>query len=126
MKNKKKHISKEERFFIEKMLKTGTSLSSIAEILDRGLATISEEVNRNGGKDKYSSQTSQDRADSLQDRKKEHSNKLLRNKALKKFVDKNLLEGLSPEMISNLSRKKSSPEYVSSKSIRKYLKGRLI
>ena len=46
--NKKKHLQKEERFCIEKMLKKDRSFSEISRTLGRGLSTISEEVNGNG------------------------------------------------------------------------------
>jgi len=49
LKNKKKHLQKEERFCIEKMLKQGKSFGEISRVLGRGLSTISEEVNENGG-----------------------------------------------------------------------------
>ena len=53
MANKKKHLLDEERFCIEKMLGVGKSYGEIARTLGRGLSTISEEVNGNGGRDKY-------------------------------------------------------------------------
>ena len=51
MANKRGHLVKEERFFIEKSLRVGDSLRSIAIRLERGVSTISEEVIRNGGVD---------------------------------------------------------------------------
>ncbi|MFA6258816.1 MAG: helix-turn-helix domain-containing protein, partial [Candidatus Paceibacterota bacterium] len=53
LKNKKKHLKKEERFCIERMLKMGKSFGEIARTLDRGLSTISGEANGNGGRGRY-------------------------------------------------------------------------
>ncbi len=43
-KNKKKHIQKEERFCLEKLLKQEMSFSEIARVLGRGLSTISGQM----------------------------------------------------------------------------------
>src|SRR5438874_1989187 len=108
MGNKKKHLSKEERFFIEKMLKTGNSISIIAKLLERGLSTISEEISRNGGRKGYSLNTSTNRAYYKQYKKKVIYNKIILNKKLRSFVTSHLARGLSPEVISELLREKSS------------------
>jgi IS30 family transposase len=61
-KNKKKHLRKEERFCIEKMLEQKKSLSEIARTLGRGLSTISEEVNSNKGRENYNAKKANHRA----------------------------------------------------------------
>jgi len=43
--NKKKHLDKEERFCIDRLLKQRKSFGEIGRTLGRGLSTISEEVN---------------------------------------------------------------------------------
>ena len=116
--NKKKHLQKEERFLIEKMLRIGKNLSYISRLLERGISTVSEEVSRNGGRSEYSSYSAQNKANTMQLRKKEKLNKVISNKRIRNIVDKLLSINLSPEIISNKLRSKSL--LVSSKSIRKY------
>ncbi|MBM3272346.1 helix-turn-helix domain-containing protein [Candidatus Kaiserbacteria bacterium] len=53
MGNKRGHISREERFCIEKLLAAGDSYRDIATRLGRGLSTISQEVARCGGRKAY-------------------------------------------------------------------------
>ena len=53
LKNKKKHLSDNERFCIEKMLKAGETITKIAKTLERGLSTISEEIKANGGREAH-------------------------------------------------------------------------
>lgn len=122
MKNKKKHLQKEERFLIEKMLKTNKSFGYIAELLERGISTISLEVSRNGGRNAYTSSLAQDRALKSQSYKKLELNKIIINIKIRKVVDKLLKEGNSAESISFLLSKKSRSMYASPKSIRKYMK----
>jgi IS30 family transposase len=120
-KNKKKHLLKEERFCIEKMLKVGDSLSHIARTLGRGLSTISEEVNENGGRENYNAEKAINRAYLKQYRKKRNCNKVAMNTHLAKYVERKLEIGWSPEVISvRLSERKGLP-YASSKSIRKFI-----
>ena len=121
MKNKKTHIKKEERFFIEKMLKINKSITEIAKLLERGVSTVSEEISRNGGIRQYNSTKAEFQANGRQANKKVKLNKVLRTKKLKTMVDKYLLQGLSPEKISDLLKLKFKSQYVSSKSIRKYM-----
>ncbi|TSC70536.1 MAG: hypothetical protein CEO12_257 [Parcubacteria group bacterium Gr01-1014_46] len=122
MKNKKKHLQKEERFFIEKMIKTNKSLAYISKLLDRGISTISEEVSRNGGRDSYNSNKAQFEANKRQSSKKLNSNKIIKNNKLKKQVDRYLSEGLSPEAVSKMLKNKKTSDSPSPKSVRKYLR----
>jgi len=93
LKNKKKHLQKEERFCIEKMLKQDKSFSEIAKILGRGLSTISEEVNENGRRKRYKAETANHRAYLKQYWKKKNCNKIAMNGHLSKFVEKKLSLG---------------------------------
>ncbi|MEI7720256.1 MAG: helix-turn-helix domain-containing protein [bacterium] len=70
MANKKKHLRKEERFCIEKMLGQNKSFGEVARTLGRGISTISEEVNANGGRTRYDAQKAHHRAYLKQWRKK--------------------------------------------------------
>ena len=119
--NKKKHLRKEERFCIEKMIRAEKSFGEIARTLDRGLSTISEEVKANGGREKYDAKKAHHRAYLKQWRKKRDCNKVALDGHLTRFVEKNLRRGWSPETISARLKKQSGLAYASGKSIRKYI-----
>jgi IS30 family transposase len=119
--NKKKHLREEERFCIEKMLRAGNSFGKIGRTLGRGLSTISEEVNANGGRDEYDATKAGHRAYLKQWRKKRNCNKVALNSHLTSFVEKNLERGWSPETISARLKVQSGVGYASGKSIRKYI-----
>jgi IS30 family transposase len=123
-KNKKKHLGDKERFTIEKMCKVGDTLTHIAKTLIRGLSTISEEVGSNGGRDKYCAKSASQRAYFKQYRKKRDCNKVATDGNLTKFVEKKLESGWSPEAISARLEIQSGLAYVSSKSIRNFIKKR--
>lgn len=121
LKNKKKHLQKEERFCIEKMLEKSKSFSEIAKTLSRGLSTISEEVNENGGRRNYKAKQAHHRAYLKQYWKKRHCNKVAMDSHLSRFVEKNLRKGWSPETISKRLEIQSGLNYASGKSIRKFI-----
>jgi IS30 family transposase len=121
IKNKKKHLSKEERFCIEKMLGVGDSLIKIAKTLGRGKSTISEEVSSNGGRDSYTARLAIQRAYLKQYWKKKNCNKVSMDSHLTKFTSKKLELGWSPEAISSRLRIQSGLKFVSPKSIRKFI-----
>ena len=124
LKNKKKHLQKEERFCIEKMLKQGQSFSEIGRTLDRGLSTVSEEVNENGGRENYNAKKANHRAYLKQYWKKKNCNKVAMNGHLSRFVEKSLSKGWSPETISSRLLIQSGIPYASRKSIRKFIQRR--
>lgn len=121
MANKKKHLSDEERFCVEKMLKAGEFFTEIARVLGRGLSTISEEVNDNGGREKYSAEKAKHRAYLKQYRKKRRCNKVAMDSHLSRFVERKLEMGWSPGAISSRLETQSGLKYASEKSIRKYV-----
>lgn len=121
LKNKKKHLQIEERFCIEKLLRKEKSFSEIARVLGRGLSTISEEVNENGGRDKYNAEQANHRAYIKQYWKKKNCNKVAMDNNLSKFVEKKLSCGWSPETISDRLKIQSGLKYASRKSIRKFI-----
>ena len=122
--NKKKHLQTEERFCIEKMIRKKKSFGEISRILDRGLSTISEEVNENGGRNKYNAEQADHRAYLKQYWKKKNCNKVAMDSHLSKFVEKKLSCGWSPETISDRLKIQSGLKYASRKSIRKFIKRR--
>jgi IS30 family transposase len=119
--NKKKHLRKEERFCIEKMIGAKSSFGEIARTLERGLSTISEEVKANGGRERYDAKKAHHRAYLKQWRKKKDCNKVALDGHLVRFVEKNLRRGWSPETISARLKKQSGLGYASGKSIRKFI-----
>jgi transposase, IS30 family len=124
MANKKKHLSDEERFCIERLLGVGESFSQIGRILNRGLSTISEEVKDNGGRERYRAKSAIIRAYFKQYRKKRNCNKVAMDGHLTRFVERKLEKGWSPEVISSRLKKQSGLNYASSKSIRKFIEKR--
>jgi IS30 family transposase len=119
--NKKKHLEKEERFCIEKMLKQEKSFSEIARTIGRGLSTVSEEVHANGGRKNYKAKTAHHRAYLKQYWKKKNCNKVAMDGHLSRFVEKSLSKGWSPETISVRLQERSGLQYASRKSIRKFI-----
>ena len=124
LKNKKKHVSNEERFCIEKMLGVGESFVDIGKALGRGKSTICEEVKANGGRKRYKAQQAIRRAYWKQYRKKRNCNKVACDGHLIKFVEKKLEAGWSPGCISARLEIQSGLQYVSEKSIRKFINKR--
>lgn len=122
MPNKKKHLSFEERFLIEKLLGTGASVSFISNALKRGVSTITDEINYIGGRSSYNAQMAQDGAQKRQKGKKIKSGKIFKDTPLKKFVLRKNKLGMSAESISRLLRNNSHYKYASPKSIRKFIK----
>jgi IS30 family transposase len=121
LKNKKKHLTKEERFCIEKMLKRGKSFGEISRTLNRGISTISQEVNANGGRVNYQAEKAHHRAYLKQYWKKKNCNKVAMDGHLSRFVEKSLSKGWSPETISCRIEVQSGLKYASPKSIRKFV-----
>lgn len=126
-KNKKKHLSNQERFCIEKMLrnpKRKVSFNEIATTLGRGLSTICEEVNNNKGRKEYSAKLAINRAYLRQYRKKRNCNKVALDGHLTRYVEKQLEARASPGAISSRLKNQSGLKYASEKSIRKFIKKR--
>lgn len=124
MANKKKHLSDEERFCVEKMCRAGASLTDIGTTLGRGKSTICEEVNGNGGRKKYTAKAAIRRAYWKQYRKKKDCNKVALDGHLSRFVEKHLPLGWSPGVISSRLEHQSGLPYASEKSIRKFIRKR--
>lgn len=121
MSNKKKHLSNEERFCIEKMCKAGETFVDIGKTLGRGKSTITGEVNANGGRKRYTAEVAIRRAYWKQYRKKRDCNRVATDGHLSRFVEKKLQSGWSPESISVRLKIQSGLAYASKKSIRKFI-----
>lgn len=124
LKNKKKHLSNEERFCIEKMLGVKASFADIGRALGRGRSTVYEEVKANGGREKYKAEKAIRKAYWKQYRKKKDCNKVACDGHLTKFVEKKLEAGWSPGSISACLEIQSGLQYASEKSIRKFVRKR--
>ncbi len=124
MGNKKKHLSYEERFSIEKMLRVDDTLTHIAKTLGRGLSGISEEVSANGGRTKYTATKAQLRAYWKQYRKKRDCNKVAMTPGMIRIVEGELSNRRSPEEIALWLKQRKFPCTPSAKSIRKFIASR--
>jgi IS30 family transposase len=103
------HLSPEEREEIAIGLENGLKQSEIAKLLNRSPSTISREIKRNNPSIrtvKYRANRAQSKAD---ERKKEKAKrKRIPNKRLRRFIEKNLRKGYSPEIIVFLAKEKNS------------------
>ena len=122
--NKKKHLSYEERFSIEKMLKADETLTTIATILGRGISGISGEVSVNGGRTKYAATKAQLRAYWKQYRKKRDCNKVAMTPGMIRIIERELRNRRSPEEIAAMLKQRRFHCTPSAKSIRKFIASR--
>lgn len=120
MTKKYTHITPEERFLIEKMLREKKSLSYIAKLINRSKSSISYEVRRNRGIGRYKHVRATDRYTVKQRLKKRKQNAVVADPVLRKRVDRMIVKGMSPEAISRKISEHKKSVSVSSKSIRKY------
>lgn len=123
MANKKKHLTAEERFFVETCLRAGDSYREIAKHLPRGLSTIAEEVAANGGRCAYDARKAHERAYLKQYWKKRDCLKVGLDSFLAKFVEDKLRKRWSPERVSGFLEKNKHPS-ASPKAIRKFARSR--
>lgn len=103
------------------MLKAAKSFGEIARTLKRGVSTISEEVNENGRREKYSARKAEVRAYFRQYRKKRECNKVAMDPHLTRRVETMLGKGLSPETIRDRLPLEAAKKTASAKSIRKFI-----
>jgi len=99
-KKKYKHISFEERFVIEKMLRKKNTIRNIAELLGRSPNTISYEVKKNVVSGIYTAKKASHRAYVKRWRSKRTCMKVAMDGFLTRFVEKKLREKWSPKQIS--------------------------
>ncbi len=94
-----KHLSKEERYTIEKLMQSQKSNRAIAKILGRSISTIGREIKRNwGGESRYNHGRAQSRAAS---RRKDSSQPRISEKTWKE-VFRRFEQDHSPEQISGV------------------------
>ena len=85
--NKQNHLRKDERFCIEKLLRSGAAYKEIAGVLERGASTIGHEVRRNGGRKEYDAVKAHQRAYLRQYRKKRMCLKVAMDIGIRKQVE---------------------------------------
>jgi IS30 family transposase len=103
------HLSLEEREEIVIGLETGLKQNEIAAILRRSASTISRELKRNNSalsKVRYRASWAQYKAD----KRKENSHQKVRipNKRLRRFIQKYIRKGYSPEIVAFMVTEKNS------------------
>lgn len=125
MGNKKKHLTGEERFLIQKCLEAGDSYRVIATRLSRGVSTISQEVAAQGGRNGYSAEKAHHHAYLQQYWKKRDCMKVALTPFLCRFVEEKLRTHWSPERIAG-HLKRSHLSYASPKAIRKFAHSRTL
>lgn len=126
MKNKQKHLLKEERFCIEKMKKAGFSSEQIAKTIGRGKSTVDEELRKNGGIEAYEYLKAHHRAYIRQYRKKRTCMKVAMDIGIRQWTEYYLFEkDWSPETISAALWIKHRLK-ASAKAIRKYIQQRCL
>jgi len=124
--NKTNHLRKDERFCIEKLLRSGATYKQIAGVLERGESTIGHEVRRNGGRAEYDAKKAQHRAYLRQYRKKRSCLKVAMDIGIRKQVEYYLYKyKWSPETISATLRYRHRL-LVSAKAIYKYIRKRCL
>lgn len=119
MANKREHVSREERFCIERLLAAGDSYRDIAKRLNRGLSTISQEIARCGGRNDYDALKAHKWAKHRQKYKKRSCLKVALDPYLCRRVEADIRGHVSPERISGRLRLEGKP-YASPKAIRKF------
>ena len=122
-KRKFKHLSKEERFTIEKLYEANVKLREIARFLLRSPNTISKEIDRNSVDGVYIAHKANHRAYYKRYRSKRQCMKVAMDRFLCRFVDKKIREKWSPEQISGCLDKEMNIK-CSTKCIYKFVKSR--
>jgi IS30 family transposase len=123
MKKKYKHLSFEERFVIEILLRSKLSIRAIAEFLGRSPGTISYELKKNRVNGVYTAKKAHHKAYVKRWRSKRQCLKVSMDRFLSRFVEKKLILKWSPAQISGYL----DSEYgitCSDKAIYKFVKSR--
>ncbi len=116
------HISNSERRRIERLRESGKSMRTISQRLDRGLGTISDEINRNKVKGVYDARKAEHKAYVRRWRSKQDCLKVVMDAPLKKYVEDRIREEWSPELISGrLKKQQKILPYASMKAVYKFV-----
>lgn len=116
------HFGPYERQRIERYRKHLRSLKFIAQKLDRGVSSISDEIRLNSVNGEYLAEKAEQKARIRRWNSKLQSMKVVMDKDLRNFVTENILEDQSPEGISGRLRNiRKDLQYVSPKAIYKFI-----
>ena len=94
------HLSFEERFVIETLLRKNTSIRAIATILERSPNTVSREIKKNSTQGIYDAKKAHHKAYVKRWRSKRQCLKVAMSDFLYRYVDRRLRKRWSPEQIS--------------------------
>lgn len=94
-----RHFTTKERIKLGNYLRFGFSYRKISKLIGKAISSISEEINRNGGKERYTYYEADTRAVIKKQQRKKRL-KLEKSPGLKKYVIKRLQDDLSPEQVS--------------------------
>lgn len=123
MKRKKyTHIKKAERLEIAILLDRGYSQRSVAHVLKRSVSSISDEINKNSVNGKYDAQKANCKAYVKRKYSKYQGMKVVEDKGLRNYIEENLNEDWSPELISGRIKEiDKNIKYISAKGIYKFI-----
>ena len=122
MGTKYEHLSDSERRRIERLRASGLGVRTIAERLDRGVGTISEEINRNKVQGVYDARKAGHKAYVRRKYSKVQSLKVVKDDTLRTFASEKLAEDWSPQMIAGRTHKrKHGLPKVSAKAVYKFV-----
>lgn len=117
-----RHFSSEERKQIEYWLKKQKSLRQIADLLERSVSSISDEIQRNKVKGIYNSQKANHKAYVRRKDSKIQCLKVVMNPVLRNYVETNIIAHQSPEGISGrLKHVETRIPYASTKAVYKFI-----
>lgn len=117
------HLSKEERFTIQKMFEAGSKIRAIAEVLGRSPNTISRELSKNQVRGVYQWEKADHKAYLRRYNCKRDCGVVVMDRFLDTYVRQKLLELWSPRIISG-ELKREYGVVVSAKAIYRYAKSR--
>jgi len=115
-----KHFSLPKRKNLHDLLQNGETYRDIRKILGFSISSISEEINRNGGRLKYGPFLAEKRAQEQKDNRQKRF-KLERLPALKEFVITKLRQEWSPEQIAGDLRQKVGKTVICHETIYQFI-----
>lgn len=118
-----KHLSSEERFFIEKMYSAGSTIRRIAEFLSRSVNTISREIRKHSVKGIYTADKARQKSSAERWRAKGQCLKVAMDSFLTVFVEEKLEKKWSPKQISGYLKREYGIQ-CSAKAIYKFAERR--
>lgn len=117
------HLTKDERNEIKTLKDSGYSLRSIAKTLSRSVSTISDELGRNEVAGNYTPTKAQAKSVVRRKASKYQGMKIVENKDLQDFIERELLRQQSPSAIAGrLAAGMDGLPYASRGTIEKYIK----